>query len=116
MSLKREVIFVAAGQSSNTKLVPGAYQALERFKKEVASELGIPNYEGYLGDLPSRINGAVGGHMVRRMIAAAEQSLIQQSGAIASSQIQSAIQGYNAQSQTSNQTAGTSQYNQIKMS
>lgn len=69
---------MAAGQKRNTALVPGAYQALERFKQEVASELGIQNYQGYLGDVPSRINGAVGGHMVRRMIAAAEQSLIDQ--------------------------------------
>src|SRR5690554_1723699 len=66
---------MAAGQKRNTALVPGAYQALEQFKQEVASELGITNYQGYLGDVPSRINGAVGGHMVRRMIAAAEQSL-----------------------------------------
>ena len=58
--------------------MPQAAQALDRFKQEVASELGIQNYQGYLGDLPSRLNGAVGGHMVRRMIAAAEQSLIEQ--------------------------------------
>ena len=59
-------------------LVPNAQTALDRFKQEVAAELGIQNYQGYLGDVPSRINGAVGGHMVRRMVAAAEQSLIDQ--------------------------------------
>lgn len=110
---------MAAGQSSNTKLVPGAYQALERFKKEVASELGIANYAGYLGDLPSRINGAVGGHMVRRMIAAAEQSLVQQAGAITANQIQAGIQGagagtYTAQSQTTGQTASNTQFGQTQ--
>lgn len=55
--------------------VPQARQALEQLKQETAAELGIPNYQGYLGDLPSRQNGAVGGHMVRKMIRYAEQSL-----------------------------------------
>ena len=69
---------MAAGQKRNTVLVPNAQQALEQLKQEVASELGIQNYQGYLGDVPARVNGAVGGNMVRRMIAAAEQALIQQ--------------------------------------
>lgn len=55
--------------------VPQARQALEQLKQETAAELGIPNYQGYLGDLPSKQNGAVGGHMVRKMIRFAEQSL-----------------------------------------
>ncbi|HLS89273.1 MAG TPA: alpha/beta-type small acid-soluble spore protein [Sphingobacteriaceae bacterium] len=58
-------------------MVPQARAGLERLKFEVAQELGIPNYSGYLGDVPSRINGAVGGNMVRRMIALAEQQLAQ---------------------------------------
>jgi hypothetical protein len=70
---------MALGQKTNQVLVPGAWQGLERFKWEVASELGIQApTDGYMGDLPSRVNGAIGGHMVRRMIAAAEQSLVQQ--------------------------------------
>ena len=69
---------MAAGPKRNTVLVPNAQQALEQLKQEVASELGIQNYQGYLGDVPARVNGAVGGNMVRRMIAAAEQALIQQ--------------------------------------
>jgi len=84
---------VAQGQKSNTVLVPGAMQALERFKQEVASELGITNYQGYLGDVPSRINGAVGGHMVRRMIAAAEQSLIEQTTSAVRSGFQAGLAG-----------------------
>ncbi len=68
---------MAEGQRSNTHVVPQASQAMEQFKWQVASELGIQNYRGYLGDVPSRVNGAVGGHMVRRMIALAEQSLAQ---------------------------------------
>lgn len=73
---------MAAGQKRNRALVPQARQALDQFKYEVAQELGIQVPEhGYWGDIPSRLNGAVGGNMVRRMIAAAEQSLIEQATA-----------------------------------
>ena len=68
---------MASGQKSNRKLIPQASQAMEQFKYETASELGIQNYQGYLGDIPSRVNGAVGGNMVKKMIAAYEQSLAQ---------------------------------------
>lgn len=57
-------------------LVPQALQALDRLKVETASELGIPNYTGYLGDVPSKYNGAVGGNMVRKMIRLAESQLV----------------------------------------
>jgi len=50
---------------------------MNQFKYETAAELGIPNYQGYLGDLPSRMNGSVGGNMVKKMVAAYEQSLAQ---------------------------------------
>lgn len=66
---------MAQGQQSNQIVVSGARQALDQLKYEVAAELGLPNYQGYLGDVPSRLNGAVGGHMVRRMIQLAEQQL-----------------------------------------
>lgn len=73
---------MAQGQRSNRVLVPQARRALDQFKYEVAQELGIqvPQH-GYWGDIPSRLNGAIGGNMVRRMIAAAEQSLIEQAAA-----------------------------------
>ncbi|HHW10314.1 MAG TPA: alpha/beta-type small acid-soluble spore protein [Firmicutes bacterium] len=108
---EREVNSLAAGQSRNTPVIPQAGLALERFKQEVAAELGIPNYQGYLGDLPSRINGAVGGHMVRRMIAAAEQSLISQASAQVSAQFKSALgsQVGTGMSGTSTQSFGTGQ-------
>ncbi|MGI6542549.1 MAG: small, acid-soluble spore protein, alpha/beta type [Limnochordia bacterium] len=95
-------------------LNPRAYQALEQLKQEVAGELGIQNYTGYLGDLPARINGAVGGHMVRRMIAAAEQSLINQASAAISAQMNAAIKDHTTgsvsgqQSGYSGQQTGTS--------
>lgn len=70
---------MAQGSSgSNIKVVPQAYQALNQFKYEVANELGInPEYKtGYWGNISSRECGAVGGHMVRRMISLAEQELL----------------------------------------
>lgn len=69
-------------RSKNRILVPEAKQAMDQFKYEMASELGInPEYQsGYWGNISSRECGAVGGHMVRRMIAEAEQSLMKQEG------------------------------------
>lgn len=58
----------------NRILVSGAEQALNRFKNEIASELGL-DYNGDKGNLTSRQNGYVGGLMVRRMIAQAESQL-----------------------------------------
>jgi len=51
-------------------LVPEAAQAMDRFKYEMAEELGInPEYKtGYWGNISARECGAVGGHMVRRMM------------------------------------------------
>ena len=66
---------MAAGQKRNNLVVPQAQQAMDQFKQETAAEIGIQNYSGYLGDVPSRLNGAVGGHMVRKMIRAYEQQL-----------------------------------------
>jgi len=61
-------------QNSNVLVVPGARKAMEQLKFETAAEIGLTNYEGYLGDVPSRINGAVGGNMVRKMIQAYQSS------------------------------------------
>lgn len=62
--------------NNNQTLVPQAKSALEQLKFETASELGIPNYnQQYKGDLPSRVNGSVGGYMVKKMIALAESQL-----------------------------------------
>ncbi|HKM17747.1 MAG: alpha/beta-type small acid-soluble spore protein [Firmicutes bacterium] len=70
--------------SSNQKLVPQAINALNQFKYEVAQELNInPEYKtGYWGNITSRECGAVGGHMVRKMIASAEQALANQATAL----------------------------------
>ena len=53
--------------SSNTPEVPQAKAALDRFKTEVASELGVNLKEGYNGDLTSKQAGSVGGQMVNVM-------------------------------------------------
>ena len=47
--------------SSNKVSVPEAKEAMNRFKQEVASELGVPLKEGYNGDLTSRQAGSIGG-------------------------------------------------------
>jgi len=50
--------------SRNRKAVPGAAEALNQFKFEVANEIGVPLKNGYNGDLTSYQNGSVGGYMV----------------------------------------------------
>ena len=61
---------------SNRTLVPEAKAGLNRLKTEVASEIGLGNYESVdKGNLSSRQNGSVGGEMVKRMIESYEQGL-----------------------------------------
>lgn len=68
---------MARGNSGNRVLVREAQQALDDFKYQVAHEIGVnPPQSGYWGDLPARQCGAVGGHMVRRMIQQAESQLL----------------------------------------
>ena len=55
--------------------VPEARDAMDRFKMEVASEIGVPLKQGYNGDLTSAQNGSVGGEMVRQMIKRQEESM-----------------------------------------
>jgi len=63
-------------QSSNDLIVPQASQALEQLKYEVAQELGIQiPQDGYYGYMATRDTGAIGGHMVRRMVQIAEETL-----------------------------------------
>lgn len=61
--------------SSNQALIPQAREALNRFKMEAASEVGVPLKQGYNGDLTSRQAGSIGGQMVKKMIAQVENSL-----------------------------------------
>ncbi len=60
---------------SNRAEVPEAREALNRYKMEIANEIGVPLKQGYNGDLTSKQNGSVGGEMVKRMIRQQEQQM-----------------------------------------
>ena len=62
---------------TNKAAVPEAKGAMDRFKMEVASELGVPLKEGYNGDLTSAEAGSVGGNMVKKMIKRQEEQMSQ---------------------------------------
>ena len=64
-----------ASRSSNKTAVPEAKGAMNKFKYEVASELGVPLTDGYNGDLTSKQNGSVGGYMVKKMIEQQEKQM-----------------------------------------
>ena len=53
---------------SNKKVVPEAKEALNKFKMEAASEVGVNLKQGYNGDITARQAGSVGGQMVKKMI------------------------------------------------
>lgn len=61
--------------NTNKTNVPEAKEAMDRFKMEVASELGVPLSNGYNGNLTSAQNGSVGGYMVKKMIEAQERQM-----------------------------------------
>lgn len=56
-------------------VVPGAKEALNRFKMEAANEVGVNLKQGYNGDLTSRQAGSIGGQMVKKMIESYENSM-----------------------------------------
>lgn len=66
---------MANSNNSNKKLVPEAMDALDRFKYEVASEVGVTLKDGYNGDLSSRDAGRIGGNMVKKMIQQVENNM-----------------------------------------
>lgn len=66
--------------SSNRVVVPEAKGAMDKFKMEIANELGVPLTEGYNGNLTSYQNGSVGGYMVKKMIEAQERQMSGQNG------------------------------------
>ena len=71
----KEVEKITNSQSSKME-VPQAKEAMDKFKMQVASELGVPlKNGGYNGDLTSAQNGSVGGEMVRQMIKRQEESM-----------------------------------------
>ena len=54
--------------SSNKALVPEAKEALDKFKMEAATEVGVNLKQGYNGDLTYRQAGSIGGQMVKKMV------------------------------------------------
>ena len=75
---------MASSNSSSTssKTKKNAQDALDRFKMEVASEIGVNLKEGYNGDLTSKEAGSaeagsVGGNMVKKMIRKQEEQMSQ---------------------------------------
>lgn len=61
--------------ASNKTLVPEAKEALDKFKMEAASEVGVNLSQGYNGNLTSREAGSVGGQMVKKMIESYENTI-----------------------------------------
>ena len=66
---------MANSSSTSSKTKKNAQDALDRFKMEVASEIGVNLKEGYNGDLTSKEAGSIGGEMVRRMIKKQEEQM-----------------------------------------
>ena len=64
-----------AKSGSSKGMVPEARDALDRFKMEAASEVGVNLKQGYNGDLTSREDGSVCGQMVKKMIEAYERNM-----------------------------------------
>ncbi len=60
---------------ANKNVVPEAREALNRFKMEAASEVGVNLKQGYNGDLTSKQAGSIGGQMVKKMIESYENSM-----------------------------------------
>lgn len=65
--------------SSNRVEVSEARDAMDRFKMEVANELGVNLKQGYNGDITARDAGSIGGEMVRKMIKRQEEEMAGQS-------------------------------------
>lgn len=66
---------MANTNNGNRTVVPQAKDALNKFKYEVAKEIGVNLKQGYNGELTSYQAGSVGGEMVKRMIASQEQQM-----------------------------------------
>ena len=65
-----------ANNNNNQKVVPQAKQALNQMKLEIASELGMSNYQQIdKGNLTARENGYVGGYMTKKLVEMAEQQM-----------------------------------------
>ena len=66
---------IMSNNNNNQINIPQAREAMDRFKMQAASEVGVNLTNGYNGHLTSREAGSVGGQMVKKMIEAYEQGL-----------------------------------------
>jgi len=64
-----------SSNNSNQLVNPNAREAMDRFKMEAASEVGVNLKQGYNGDLTSRQAGSIGGQMVKKMIESYENNM-----------------------------------------
>ena len=64
-----------SNNSSNRLVIPAAREAMDKFKMEAASEVGVNLKNGYNGELTARQAGSIGGQMVKKMIEAYENSI-----------------------------------------
>ena len=64
-----------SSKNTNKLNVPEARAAMNKFKMEAASEVGVNLKQGYNGDITARQAGSIGGEMVRRMIKKQEESM-----------------------------------------
>ncbi len=78
---KSKTVYVLQGkvikmaQNNNKIVVPEAKAAMEQFKQQAASEVGVTLNNGYNGELTSRQAGSIGGQMVKKMIESYENNL-----------------------------------------
>ena len=61
--------------NSNKSVVPEAKEALNKFKYEVANEVGVNLKDGYNGDISAKDAGKIGGQMVKKMIEQSEHNM-----------------------------------------
>ena len=62
-------------KNSNNLVNPNARDAMDKFKMEAASQVGVNLKQGYNGDLTSKQAGSIGGQMVKKMIEAYENGM-----------------------------------------
>lgn len=62
---------------AKSKINPQARAALDKFKYEVANEIGVNLKQGYNGDLTSKQAGSIGGEMVKKLVAKAANDMQQ---------------------------------------
>jgi len=72
---RRKVLRSVNEMKGNKSVVPGAREALDRFKMEAASDVGVNLKQGYNGDLTSQQAGSIGGQMVKKMIESYEKGM-----------------------------------------